>query len=207
MLGGWRWMASPAQKTRPMLQVRRVHLVVAPQRVAGDLDVQVGHAQQVADDLRRRGVVDRGRLIVDVVAPHDRATRPTAAPCAPGRRRCRRRWSPAASPSTGPTGGGRRSAAMSALKVMFIDPAMSIAPSNGRSMSAATLERAPSAPIRYLARIVYSMAGEPVQDIARRRRRRPAVRRGIRWRTGSGCRARSRCGPGSAPGRSAGCRR
>jgi hypothetical protein len=45
---------------------------------------------------------------------------------------------------------------MSALNVMFMEPAMSIAPSNGRSMSAATFERAPSAPIRYLARIVYS---------------------------------------------------
>lgn len=43
---------------------------------------------------------------------------------------------------------------MSALKVMFIDPAMSIAPSNGRPMSAATFERAPSAPIRYLARML-----------------------------------------------------
>ena len=48
-------------------------------------------------------------------------------------------------------------AAMSALNVMFIEPAMSIAPSNGRPMSAATFERAPSAPIRYLARIVYSL--------------------------------------------------
>src|SRR5690349_3507609 len=45
---------------------------------------------------------------------------------------------------------------MSALKVMFIDPAMSIAPSYGRSMSVATCERAPSAPIRYLARIGYT---------------------------------------------------
>ncbi|SKZ90058.1 Uncharacterised protein [Mycobacteroides abscessus subsp. abscessus] len=42
---------------------------------------------------------------------------------------------------------------MSAVKVMFIDPAMSIAPSNGRSMSAAICERAPSAPIKYLARM------------------------------------------------------
>ena len=38
---------------------------------------------------------------------------------------------------------------------MFIDPAISIAPSYGRSMSAATFDRAPSAPIRYLARIAY----------------------------------------------------
>ena len=45
---------------------------------------------------------------------------------------------------------------MSALKVMFIEPAMSIRPSIGRPMSLATLDRAPSAPIRYLARIVYS---------------------------------------------------
>src|SRR3954447_3289492 len=41
---------------------------------------------------------------------------------------------------------------MSALKVMFIEPAMSICPSIGRSMSLATLERAPSAPMRYFAR-------------------------------------------------------
>ena len=46
---------------------------------------------------------------------------------------------------------------MSALKVMFMDPAMSMAPSNGSPMSAATFERAPSAPMRYLARIVYSV--------------------------------------------------
>jgi hypothetical protein len=45
-------------------------------------------------------------------------------------------------------------AEMSALKVMFIDPAMSISPSIGSPRSAATIERAPSAPIRYLARIV-----------------------------------------------------
>ncbi len=37
---------------------------------------------------------------------------------------------------------------MSAVKVMFIDPAMSIRPSIGRPMSAATAERAPSAPMR-----------------------------------------------------------
>ena len=34
-------------------------------------------------------------------------------------------------------------------------------------MSAATLERAPSAPMRYFARIVYSLAGEPVADLRR----------------------------------------
>ena len=43
---------------------------------------------------------------------------------------------------------------MSALKVMFIEPAMSICPSIGRPMSEATIERAPSAPMRYLARMV-----------------------------------------------------
>ena len=47
-------------------------------------------------------------------------------------------------------------AEMSALNVMFIDPAMSISPSIGRPMSAATIDRAPSAPMRYLARIVYT---------------------------------------------------
>ena len=47
-------------------------------------------------------------------------------------------------------------AEMSALKVMFIEPAMSIWPSNGRPRCSATSDRAPSAPIRYLARIVYS---------------------------------------------------
>ncbi|MCY1235520.1 hypothetical protein D9M72_481390 [compost metagenome] len=44
----------------------------------------------------------------------------------------------------------------SALNVMFIEPSMSIRPSMGSSMSAATLERAPSAPMRYFARMVYS---------------------------------------------------
>ncbi len=43
---------------------------------------------------------------------------------------------------------------MSALKVMFIEPAMSICPSIGRPMSAATIDRAPSAPMRYFARMV-----------------------------------------------------
>ena len=62
LLGGCRWTASPAQKTRPGLQVRGVHLVVAPQRGAGDLDVEVGHAEQVAHDLRRGGLVDDRRL-------------------------------------------------------------------------------------------------------------------------------------------------
>lgn len=45
----------------------------------------------------------------------------------------------------------------SAVKVMFMDPAMSICPSSGRPMSAATCERAPSAPIRYLERMVCSV--------------------------------------------------
>jgi hypothetical protein len=45
---------------------------------------------------------------------------------------------------------------MSAVKVMFIDPAMSIRPSMGSPRSAATVaDRAPSAPIRYLARTGY----------------------------------------------------
>ncbi len=43
---------------------------------------------------------------------------------------------------------------MSALKVMFIEPAMSICPSIGSPASAATIERAPSAPIRYFARML-----------------------------------------------------
>ncbi len=46
------------------------------------------------------------------------------------------------------------SAAMSALKVMFMEPAMSIRPSKGRFASAAIRDRAPSAPIRYRARMV-----------------------------------------------------
>ncbi len=43
---------------------------------------------------------------------------------------------------------------MSALKVMFIDPAMSIWPSNGSPMCSATSDRAPSAPIRYFDRML-----------------------------------------------------
>ena len=46
---------------------------------------------------------------------------------------------------------------MSAVKVMFIDPAMSIGPSKGSPTSAATAERAPSAPTRYFARMVYGV--------------------------------------------------
>ena len=38
---------------------------------------------------------------------------------------------------------------------MFIEPATSISPRIGRSRSAATAERAPSAPTRYLLRIPY----------------------------------------------------
>jgi hypothetical protein len=45
---------------------------------------------------------------------------------------------------------------MSALKTMFIEPAMSMRPSMGRPISEATVERAPSAAIRYRARMVYS---------------------------------------------------
>jgi hypothetical protein len=61
----------PGAEHAAFLQVRRVHLVVAPQARAGDLDVEVGHAEQVADDLGGCLAVDDGRRLADVVAPDD----------------------------------------------------------------------------------------------------------------------------------------
>ncbi len=55
----------------PPLQVGRVHLVVAPQAGAGDLDLEVGHAEQVPHDLGRLACVHRRRRLADVVAPDD----------------------------------------------------------------------------------------------------------------------------------------
>ena len=54
-----------------LLQVGRVHLVVAPQARAGDLDVQVGHAEEVPGDLDGFLGVHFRRRLADVVAPDD----------------------------------------------------------------------------------------------------------------------------------------
>ena len=45
----------------------------------------------------------------------------------------------------------------SASSTMFIEPAQSMTPSDGRPMSCAICERPPSAPMRYFERIVYSL--------------------------------------------------
>jgi hypothetical protein len=53
------------------LQMRRVHLVVAPQRGAGDFHLDIGQAQQVPNDLNGGLLVDDRRGLADVVTPDD----------------------------------------------------------------------------------------------------------------------------------------
>ena len=55
----------------PRLECGRVHLVVAPQAVTLDLDVEVWHTHQVSHDLGGGHIVELRRLRVDVVAPDD----------------------------------------------------------------------------------------------------------------------------------------
>src|SRR3954466_198360 len=152
--GGWRWVASPAQKTRPFEYVSAyISLTV---QAEDDLIVT-----GMSSSPTSRRTTDSAYSVVRSGAPavtsyphtiihsfHGRTQRtrpapmpPTVAPGARTQYRVEGRWAVYF--------------ARSASKTMLMLPATPIWPPIGSPACSATLERPPSAPIRYFARISY----------------------------------------------------